>query len=86
VSPAQYVVKVPTYTAVQWDGSDESATWILQTAYAGSRRSGDELVLLDSMDREFVLPAGSWVVADTAGGEPRVLDEAAFAAAYEPAD
>ena len=61
MTPAGYVDKPSRYTAVQWDGTDESAAWIVEN-YPYVRRDGEEIIVQDALDREHVLPASSWVV------------------------
>ncbi len=85
MTPSEYVERVPTFTAVQWDGADESAVWILEQSYAGSKRLGDDLIVLDAMDRETTLPRGTWVVRDESTGGTTQVEDADFAQRFRTA-
>ncbi len=84
MTPAGYVEKVPTFTAVKWDGSQESADWIL-SVMPGSTRSGEEIVFRDSLDREQPLDRDVWVVLNPTFGVANVVSDETFTAKYEPA-
>ena len=87
MNPAQFVEKARTYTAVQWDGTDESAGWIVEQM-PGATHTGDTITVRDSMDREQRLPDGVWVVllADTGDGPAALAyDEATFTRMFQPA-
>lgn len=61
MTPATYVDKVPTYTACQWDGSEESAQWILGVYGAQASRTDDRIVIEGAVRPE-TLETGSWVI------------------------
>jgi hypothetical protein len=87
VNPTRFVEKAREYTAVQWDGSDESAAWIVEKM-PGTSYVGDTIVVRDPMDRQQELPAGSWVVllAGTSDGPAAlVYDETSFERTFQPA-
>lgn len=83
MTPATYVEKVQTFIAAQWDGSDESAGWIL-SVMPGATREDDTISVRDSMDRQQELPPDTWVV-QLADGSARVYDEATFGRQFQPA-
>lgn len=85
MTPGSYTRRPPTVTAVQWDGSDEAAAWIV-SVFPGATRDGDRLVVRDSLDREMPLDADVWVVQDTVTGIVNLLDGDTFTAAYEQAE
>ena len=80
--PAIYVERVRTYTAVQWDGSDEAATWIVAN-YEGATKDGDLLVVRDSMDRETPVDPDTWIVRNDATGAVSTYEPDDFAARYQ---
>lgn len=61
MTPAGYVERPPAFTAVEWDGSSEAATWITGN-FPGATYDGTSLTVRDSMDRESALGEGSWIV------------------------
>ncbi len=85
MSPASYVRRPPTVTAVQWDGSDEAAAWIVDVM-TGAVRDGDRIVTRDALDREEILAADIWVLRDPVTGVVSYLDADTFAATYEPGE
>jgi hypothetical protein len=87
VTPARYIDRRPTYTAAQWDGTEESATFILG-AFAGSaRRNDDGQIVVAGPTHDNVLDEGVWVYVDDrapAGQRPYVMPDGAFTLALEP--
>lgn len=84
MTPAAYVERVPTYSAVQWDGSPEAAAWIVGN-YPGATQDGEEIVVRDSMDRVSPLDRDAWVILDPATGMVGIENPAVFASRYQPA-
>ncbi len=82
MTPTKYVEKVPRYTAVQWDGEQDSVTWITDNL-AGSTFIGEDMIVRDSLDREQKLDRGAWVVLNEATGEVLTVDENEFSLRYE---
>jgi hypothetical protein len=81
VTPASYVLKVPTFTAAQWDGSDDAATFIVM-AYAGGARRQDEDMIIAGAVHDSTLPPGSWVVMEEGILTPSVMTDDWFTAHY----
>lgn len=63
MNPTQYVERESTYTACQWDGSTESADWIVEAYQGAAARDGDDLVVQGPVHRR-TLPQGMWVVRE----------------------
>lgn len=84
MTPATYVEKVPTFTAVQWDGTEESAGWVLEHA-PGSEYDDGVLTVRDALDRRQVVPQGTWIVREDATGGVTRGDDAAFRARFKAA-
>ncbi len=82
MTPTEYIEKQPTYTAVQWDTSTESADWIVATMQ-GAQKAGDDLMVRDAMDRDTPLAPGSWVVLDEASGVVSSMGAEEFEARFE---
>lgn len=61
MTPAEYVEKPPAFTAVEWDGTQESANWITQY-FPGATYNGESLTVRDAMDRDTALEFGAWIV------------------------
>jgi hypothetical protein len=85
MSPADYVRRPPTVTAVQWDGSDSAAAWITDVM-PGATYDGQRIVTRDALDREQVLADDVWVLREPITGVVSYLDADVFAATYEPAE
>lgn len=85
MTPAAYVEKPPSFTAVQWDGSDEAATWITDKV-TGSHRDGETLSVRDSMDRDSELARESWVVRNDTSATVFMMDDADFTRRFQRAD
>jgi hypothetical protein len=81
MSPATYVAKVPTFTAVQWDGSDDASTFIVMS-YAGQARRQDEDMVIAGPVHDTTLPPGSWVVVEDGQLTPAVMSDDWFTAHY----
>lgn len=77
MNPAEFVERAPRYTAVQWDGSEESAAWITENL-RGTQRDGDDLTIRDALDRITALPRDTWVVLQEGSMTPLRYDPATF--------
>ncbi len=80
--PAVFVERVATFTAVQWDGSEDSAAWIVANV-EGASQDGDQMIVRDSMDREEPIEAQFWVVKNDTTGDVVTIDPDTFAARYQ---
>lgn len=84
MTPKQYERRPQVFTAVAWDGSDESATWIV-AHWAGAYRDGEKIMVRDSLDREQELPTGSWALLDDATGLVNFMSDVEFRSRYREA-
>jgi hypothetical protein len=81
VTPGAYVARLPTYTAAQWDGSDEASAFIV-SAYAGTARRQDADIVIAGAVHDSTLPQGSWVVVEDGQFTPTVMTDDWFTAHY----
>lgn len=78
MTPTRYVEKVPTFTAAQWDGSDEARDWIT-LIYADAAQLVDEDIVIAGPVHTVPLERGTWIVReDHEGAPPQQYDEYAF--------
>lgn len=83
MTPAGYVEKIPTYTAARWDGSEESAAWIMGVYGARATRQGED-ILIEGPVHTDTLPQGMWVaIDDRVPAVPAVLTDEEFTRIYQ---
>jgi hypothetical protein len=81
MTPAQYVEKIPIYTAVQWDGTDEARDAIV-AAYAGQAHAQDDQIVLTGPVHDDVIERDVWVLWGDSFSPAQVTD-ATFQTKYQ---
>lgn len=66
MNPAEYVDRIPTYLAVQWDGTTEARDWIV-SVYGGLATVQDDDILIEGPVYPETLPRDVWVLATAEG-------------------
>jgi len=82
-SPAQYVEKIATFTAVQWDYTPEAAAWIMEVYADAAKRVGDDIMIQGSVHNR-ALEQGAWVVRpDLPDAVPVIYEDWLFERQFE---
>jgi hypothetical protein len=83
VTPGTYVERIPTFTAVQWDATQETADWIVGVFEGAAEYNDGDLYTRDSMDRLELLPLDYWVMKSDLTGVVTTVDPDAFVIRYQ---
>lgn len=87
MTPTAFVDRIPTFTAAQWDGSEESATFILDAFGAKARKDEQGGIVVAGVTGDFTLDPGTWVMTNDsapAGAAPMMVSDVVFAQSYVP--